>query len=137
MTEGNRRLNIADELAAARACLAAADALAGLHLFADSVSRSYYGAFHCLRALLLTTGEEPRTHEGAFHLFNVHFVRTGLFPSSHNRLLGGMQRSRELADYAPGVQFSEDDARAQLDEARRFAAEVTAHLDAGGWLAGP
>lgn len=136
MTEDNRRLNMADELAAARSSLAAAEALAGLTLNADSVSRSYYAAFHALRALLLSEGQESRTHAGAIHLFNVHFVRKGTFPSSHNRLLGGMQRSRELADYSAGVRFSEEDARAQLEDARRFVADVLAHLAAGGWIDG-
>ncbi len=136
MTESNRRLNIADELAAAESSLAAADALAGLTLNADSVSRSYYAAFHALRALLLSEGQEPRTHVGALHLFNVHFVRPGTFPSSHNRLLGGMQRSRELADYSAGIRFSQDDARAQLDDARRFVGEVVAHLAGAGWIEG-
>ncbi len=33
-----------------------------------------------------------------------------LLPSSHNRLLAGIQRSRELADYDAAVEFSDVDA---------------------------
>jgi len=134
VTDENRRANIADEVARAEAALAAADALAGLGLAADSVSRSYYGAFHYLRALLLSAGSEARTHAGAIHLFNTSFVRQGLFSSSHNRLLAGLQRSRELADDDAAVQLTEEDARAELADARRFAADVRAYLIDNGWL---
>ena len=99
MTDENRRRNLADELARAEQALQAARALLGVALHADSVSRAYYGAFHCLRALLLSRGVETKTHAGAIHTFNTEFVRAGLLPSSHNRLLAGIQRLRELADY--------------------------------------
>jgi uncharacterized protein (UPF0332 family) len=87
VTDENRRANIRDAIARADAALAAADALAELGLAADSVSRSYYGAYHYLRALLLTSGAEPRTHAGAIRLFNVEFLRQGRFATSCNRLL--------------------------------------------------
>ncbi len=134
MTEGNRRKNLADEVARAELALQASSALLDLGLHADSVSRAYYGVFHYLRALLLTRGSEPRTHAGAIHLFNVELVRTGAFPSTYNRLLAGLQRSRELADYDPGVTFSADDARAELEDARDFAAEARAWMVREGWL---
>lgn len=133
MTDDNKRRNIGDELLRAEQALRAAQVLADQGLTADSVSRSYYAAFHFLRALLLTRGLEPRTHSGAIHLFNSEFVRSGAFPSAHNRLLSGMQGSRELADYDAAVSFSEPDARAQLEDARRFGEAVTSFLRAGGW----
>lgn len=135
MTDANRRRNIADELDRAAKALAAGTALLGLGLYADSVSRAYYAAFHYLRALLLSHGVEPRTHAGAIHLFNTEFVRTGLFPTTYNRLLSGLQGSRELADYDAAASFAEPDASAQLAEARSFGAEVAAFLGKEGWLA--
>lgn len=68
MTEDNQRRAIRDEVERADQALRAADALLGLGLFADAVSRAYYGAFHLLRALLLSRGVEPKTHAGAIHL---------------------------------------------------------------------
>jgi uncharacterized protein (UPF0332 family) len=87
VTDEDRRRNIADELARAAQAFQAARALTGLQLHADSVSRAYYGAFRCLRALLLSRGIEAKTHAGAIHVFNTEFIRAGLFASSHNRLL--------------------------------------------------
>ena len=78
------------------------------------MSRAYYGAFHALCALLFSRGLEAKSHGGAIHLFNTEFVRTGLLGSSHNRLLAGVQRSRELADYDAAVTFSKEDAEGCL-----------------------
>ena len=96
------------------------------------MSRSYYAAFH---ALPFSRGIEPKTHAGAIHLFNTEFVRRGLFSSSHNRLLGGLQRARELADYDAAVAFSVEDAAAELNGARAFIAEAIAFMDREGWVA--
>ena len=135
MTEDNRKANIRDELARAEAALRAADALIPLGLYADAVSRAYYAAFHALRALNFARGLEARTHHGAIHIFNTEFVRTGLFPTSHNRLLSGLQRSRELADYDAAVVFAEQDAQAEVTDARAFVAAATTWLASEGWIA--
>lgn len=134
MTDENRKRNIADALARADEALRAARALLELGLHADSVSRAYYGAFHGLRALLLSRGLEPKTHAGAIHLLNTEFVRPGLFSSSHNRLLAGIQRSRELADYDAAVSFSRGDAEACLRDAEVFRADVIAILRGDRWV---
>lgn len=134
MTDENRKRNAADALARAGEALRAARALLDLGLHADSISRAYYGAFHGLRALLLSRGAEAKTHAGAIHLFNMEFVRPGLFASSHNRLLAGIQRSRELADYDAAVSFSSDDAEACLRDAEAFRSDVVAHLRTSGWI---
>ena len=129
MTEDNREANALDELARGQQSLDAAAALIAAGLHADAVSRAYYGAYHHLRALLYSRGLEPRSHAGALHLLNVEFIRPGLLPSANNRLLSGLQRSRELADYDPAVVFSAEDATAALDDARAFAAQVRGMIE--------
>ncbi len=133
MTDDNRRRNIGVELARAADALRAAKALVALGLGNDAVSRAYYAVFHYVRALLLTRGVEPKTHAGAVPLLNVEFVRAGLLASSHNRLLAGLQRSRELADYDAAVTFSTEDAVAEVAEAERFMAAADALLQREGW----
>lgn len=134
MTGDNRRRNIAEELARADESLRAARALLGLGLHADSISRAYYAVFHVLRALILSRDIEPKTHAGAIHLFNQEFVRPGVVSSSHNRVLGGLQRARELADYDAAVTFSAEDAAAECDAAGSFRDEMLALLAREGWL---
>ena len=134
MTEDNRRAEIAQEILRAGEARRAADALLGLGLHSDAVSRAYYAVFHWLRAVLLSRGVEPKTHAGAIHLFNLELVRNGLFSSSHNRLIGGLQRSRELADYDSAVSFSAADATAELTQARLFRDAALTYLTTQGWL---
>jgi uncharacterized protein (UPF0332 family) len=136
VTDENRKQNIADELARADQAMRAAKALVGLGLNADAVSRAYYAVLHLLRAALLSRGVDPKTHAGAIHLFNSELVRKGTFSSAHNRLLGGLQRARELADYDAAVTFSAEDAEAEVAAAERFAAAVMEVLTREGWVGG-
>jgi uncharacterized protein (UPF0332 family) len=133
VTEENRRGNLQDELARGELSLRAAEALLSLGLYADSVSRSYYAVFHVIRALLFSRGIEPRSYQGAIRFLNTEFIRPGLLDSSHNRLIGGLQRARELADYDAAVTFSAEDAQAELDAARRFTRDALAVLTREGW----
>jgi uncharacterized protein (UPF0332 family) len=133
VTEENRRRNIEDEIARADEAMRAAEALLSLRLFKDAVSRAYYAVFHAIRAVLLSRGIEPKTHAGAIHLLNVHLVRDGVLPASHNRLLAGLQRARELADYDAAVTFDADDAARYLSDARAFTTELTTLLEREGW----
>ena len=133
MTEDNRRRNVTNEVERASQALRSAEALVALGLHADAVSRAYYAAFHLIRALLLTRGVEPRSHQGAFHLLNVELIRAGEFPSSHNRLLSGLQRQREIADYDAAVVFSAEDAQAAVADAHAFAADAQAALERWGF----
>lgn len=134
MTDENRKRNVADELARAGQALQAARALVDLGLHADAISRAYYAAFHALCALLFSRGLEAKTHAGAIHLFNTEFVRPGVFASSHNRLLAGIQRSRELADYDAAVRFSRADAEGCLNDAEAFHSEAVALLRSESWI---
>jgi uncharacterized protein (UPF0332 family) len=134
MSDEAKKANIRRELERAAEALRAADALVGLGLNADAVSRAYYAAFHLVLALLFSRGVEPKTHAGALHLLNVELVRNGLVASSHNRLLAGLQRARELADYDSAATFSTDDARAIADEARAFGEDARALLAREGWI---
>lgn len=134
MTDAHRRQNLLDEVARGERCLEAAAALVGLGLHADAVTRAYFGAFHFLRALLFARGAEPRTHAGALHLFNLELVRTGAMSSSHDRLIGGPQRARELADDDAAVAFTAADAEALLADARACAADARALLAREGWV---
>ncbi|MBI3183721.1 MAG: HEPN domain-containing protein [Myxococcales bacterium] len=135
MAEQNPKQEVANELARARQALQSAEALLGLGLFADSVSRSYYAALHLMRALLFTRGVEPQTPEGAIPLFNTELVQRGVFSSGHSRSLAGLQRARELADYDAAVAFSPEVARQCLEDSRAFAVEALAFLSGEGWIA--
>lgn len=134
MTDENRKKNLGLELRRAEESFRAAEALLGLGLYADSISRAYYAAFHLARALLLSRGVEPKTHAGAVHQLNAEFIRPGLLSTAFNRLFAGLQRSREFADYDAAVAFSKDDAQAELEAARAFEAAAVDLLRSEGWI---
>jgi uncharacterized protein (UPF0332 family) len=133
LTKDNRKTNVEDELMRATQSLDAAATLRDRGLYADSISRAYYGTLHFLRALLFSRGVEPKSHAGALHLFNIELVRTGELSGSWNRLLAGLQRSRELADYDAAVTFTEEEARDILSDARSFGEAALDYLRKGGW----
>jgi hypothetical protein len=134
VTDENKRRNLTDELQRAEESLRAAQALLGLNLHADSVSRCYHAVLHFVRALLLSRGLEGKSHSGVLHLFHSELVRSGAFPSVHNRALAALQRSREFADYDAAVTFTAPDAEASLADARAFAADALRVLGATGLL---
>ena len=98
MTDENRKRNVAESLARAREAVRAAETLLAAGLHGDAVSRTYYAAFHYVRALLFARGLESRSHAGVFHLLNREFLKPGLLPHVSNWQLAGLQRSREMGD---------------------------------------
>ncbi len=134
MTDANKRGNLELELERSAEAMREAEALVGLGLSYGAISRAYYAAFHLMRALLMTRGFQSKTHAGVFALLNQQFVRPGLLPTRYNRLLGGLERDRQLADYEAAVQFGEEDAREAIAEAKAFEHDVKALLVKEGWL---
>lgn len=128
MTAENIQANAGEELARALESLRASAVLLREGLFNDSISDSYYAAFHAVRALLFTVGEEPRTHRGTLHLFNVHFVRTGKIDARHLSALAQAQYDRASADYGASRRFSQAEAEAEHTLARELVEAVRQFL---------
>ncbi len=135
MIDSARKQDVHDEVRRGDEALRAADALMAVNLYGDAISRAYYGAWHYLRALLLTRSVEARSHAGAIHLFNTELVKKGVMSAKHNRILSGLQRARELADYDAAVGFPPDDARTFIADAREFASAAELVLTTEGWWA--
>ncbi len=133
MTGENKRQNIADEIERADEAFREAEILVGAGLTNGAVSRAYYVVFHLARAALLTRGIEPKTHSGALKLVNTELTRKGLLPS-FNKLLSGLQRSREVADYDAAVSFTGDEAKEFVADAETFRVAVLDLLRREGWV---
>ncbi|MBI2890726.1 MAG: HEPN domain-containing protein [Nitrospirae bacterium] len=100
--------------------LAAAKVLLDHGSFADSVSRSYYAAFHAAEALLAMEGDEPRTHQGMKMLFGLKLVERGRIPREYAKLLNGLTKGRESSDYDVFSPIDREDAEKALRDAGRF-----------------
>lgn len=120
MTGANRLKNIAIETARGDDSLESARILLAAGKYADSVSRSYYGAFHCARALLLSAGEEAQAHGGLTRLLHRDFVREGKLDADVARLFSRLQNFRQDADYSAEIVFTTNAAAEELEAAERF-----------------
>lgn len=100
--------------------------------YEDSVSRSYYAAFHTAQALLLTEGAKAETHKGVVTLFGLLFVKTGKFSKNLGKYLANLKDDRESGDYEVFSYIDKETAETALVEAREFVREAKAYLGSSG-----
>jgi uncharacterized protein len=130
VTPPNRTENSAREAALGDDALRAAEALLGLGLHNDAVSRAYYAAFHYGRALLLLEGLEPKSHRGVFAPLERHFEATGRLSAQALSRLARLQTFRGMADYDASDRLHETRATEEVASAREFVEEARRVLSA-------
>lgn len=128
MNRPNKKLNVEVEINRGNESLKAAETLFRNGLWCDSISRSYYAAFHFVQALLITLGIEAKSHQGMQRLFSLHFVKTGIFEPRYARILSKAQKFREESDYDPASVFTKEDAGERIEEVKDIIEKITAHL---------
>ena len=92
--------------------------------FSLSVNRSYYTMFMAARGLLSLKGLDSSKHSGVIALFNQHIIKAGFFPKELSRLLPKAKLIRENADYGDFTEITEEDAKNQLENAKKFLEEA-------------
>jgi uncharacterized protein (UPF0332 family) len=97
--------------------------------YEDSVSRSYYAAFHAAQALLLSEGLSAETHRGVVTLFGLHFIKPAKMDPKFGRYLKNLKDDREEGDYDIGSLIDPPKAENALREATEFVAEARRHLN--------
>ena len=110
--------------------LRAAEALLGLGLHNDAVSRAYYAAFHYARALLLVEDLEPKTHRGALSLLQRHYGGDARLSQDALSRIARLQTFRGLADYDASDRLPAARAEEEVSSAQAFVAEARAVLAA-------
>ena len=134
MTDDDRRIDIAAEVARGREALESAEILLAANKYADSVSRAYYAAFHHARALLLLGGEQARRHSGVERLLQRDLVRTNKLTAAIARSYAHLLKDRLDADYGDSAVFTAELAASSLADARAFCGAAIELLRAEGWL---
>lgn len=112
----------------AREKLGSAKILLDHQKYNDSVSRSYYAAFHCVQALLLSMGIKAESHSGARQLFGLYFIKTGKFDKKYAKYLKNLKDDRENGDYGIFSLIEEEEARDSFREAKKFYNEARLFL---------
>lgn len=120
----NKKALVSYRLESAKEKLKSAIALLKDDDYKDSVSRSYYAIFTAARALLATKGLDSSKHSGVVALFNQHFVKAKIVSKEASKLIGKAKLYREQADYGDFFVVSREEAKTQIQSAKRFIAEV-------------
>ncbi|MCK6533820.1 MAG: HEPN domain-containing protein [Polyangiaceae bacterium] len=136
MTDENRRIQVAAEVARAEEAHRATHELLRLGLLNDAVSRAYYSALHYAMALLLTEGVEPQTHRGVGAMLGQPFIVPRKLPVDRAKDLARLEQFRSEADYNRFFVLSPEGAAEEAAVADRFRAAARAYLKDGAWLVG-
>ena len=93
-------------------------------IYRVAISRAYYVFFDSAKAALLTKGVLPKSHGGAIAKFGEVFVKANLIKGDYGRAFNRALEIRMEADYEALRQFSEEEAKEMIEEARKFFDEV-------------
>jgi len=98
---------------------------------ADSVSRSYYAAFHAATAMLLELGIERSSHHAVWAAFGEQVTARGLLDARYHRAGLDLLRARSSSDYLAEPEDTQEDAAEALGLAQEFASACRSALEAG------
>ena len=98
-------------------------------MFAQSVNRSYYAAFHALRALLAYDIFDSKRHSSILGYFNKNYIANGKIDQDYYRIIASAFDIRTKSDYQDFYIVAKDDAREQLLNVERFIKMIETYID--------
>lgn len=115
-------------LARAADKLAVAQLLLDNSAWEDAASRAYYAAFHAISALLFSRGKSYSSHAQLIGAFNRDFVKTQVFNRDFTAILTRLFEDRQSGDYDVFAAITEQEARRDVDDARRIVESIQQYL---------
>lgn len=115
-------------LARAADKLAVAQLLLDNSAWEDAASRAYYAAFHAVSALLFSRGKSYSSHAQLIGAFNRDFVKTQVFNRDFTAILTRLFEDRQSGDYDVFAAITEQEARRDVDAARRIVDSIQRYL---------
>lgn len=100
------------------------------HFFSDSISRSYYAAFHGAKAVLEALGIERKTHQAVWSAFGQEVAKAGLMDSKYHSTGVRLFNRRIKSDYWAKPNDNAEDAQTALTFAAEFVAACRTFLEA-------
>lgn len=86
----------------------------------DAVSRTYYGVFHAISAVLLSKGLHFSSHGQTIGEFNREFIKNKKFPTSFSETLKKLFRERQIGDYDVESYLDAAIAKEDIEEADKI-----------------
>ena len=96
--------------------------------YKDSINRSYYAAFYCVKAVLALGTVDFKRHKDVMAYFNKEYVATNIFPRELGRKLGTLKQLREKSDYDDFYIASKAQALEQLETAKTTLEHIEKYL---------
>lgn len=109
--------------------LVAAEENLNVRQYGTSLNRSYYAVFHAMRAVNMLDGFDSSKHSGVIAYFNKAFLKEGKLDKNLSKIIKDASYLREKSDYDDFYLASRQDAKMQLDNARKFVEAVVKYLD--------
>ena len=122
-----KNLSVA-RLAHANDCLHEAEILFAANEFKGTTNRSYYAAFHAMRAVLIPDGFDSKKHSCIIAKFRELYLKTDLFDRSVSDAVSSLFRVRTASDYDDFYIVSKQDATQQLEYAKKLLTLITNYL---------
>lgn len=98
-------------------------------MLAQSINRSYYAAFHALRALLAYDIFDSKRHSSILGYFNKNYIANGKIDQDYYRIIASAFDIRTKSDYQDFYIVAKDDAREQLLNVEKFIKMIETYID--------
>ena len=106
-----------------------ADEIMKLGDYKTVANRSYYAVFSAMRAVLALDGFDTKKHSGIIAEFRKNYLKTGLLPKELSPMIDGLVEIRQGSDYDDFYVISKEEVYEQLENSKRFIAEVEKFLN--------
>ena len=94
----------------------------------SSVNRSYYAAFHAMKAVEALDNYDSKRHSGVIQHFRQKYIKTGIFTTELSAMIDRLQNARGDSDYNITVRFTSEDAEMYLNEAKLIVNAIHDYL---------
>lgn len=97
--------------------------------YKDSINRSYYAAFYCIKAVLALGTVDFKRHKDVMAYFNKEYVAANIFPRELGRKLSTLKQLREKSDYDDFYIASKSQAEEQYETAKFVLEQINSYLN--------
>lgn len=108
--------------------LSAAEELLKSGKYKVAANRSYYAAFHAMRAVLAFDKIDMKSHKGVISEFRKLYIKTDIFPKEMSKIITELFEIRTNSDYEDYYVISKKEVTEQLKNAKSFLKEIKKFL---------
>jgi uncharacterized protein (UPF0332 family) len=110
-------------------CIKSAQLLADADDYKGAANRSYYGIFHCMRAVLATDQVDFAKHSGVSSYFRREYIKTGIIEAEYSDIIREAFDYRGDSDYDDFYVISKEEVTEQIENAWRFYDRINKFLE--------